>query len=206
MRKGLAEVAKAIELILEQRCMEVPIVMSKKILITGGLGFIGSYLAKRLFSLSYDITVLYNLYRGHKERLHSQDNLKLIIGDITNDTLVERLIKENDTVFHLAAVSQVITSIKNPELTLKYNIEGTERVARYCAEYGKKLIFSSSREVYGSADYLPVDPQSPFKPENPYAASKISGEMIIRSYSNSYGLKYVILRLSNVYGYGDEGR
>lgn len=180
--------------------------MFNKILITGGLGFIGSHIAKRLFPLNYEVTILDNLYRGYKKRLSDQNNLKIIIGDIANDALVKRLIKENDIVYHLAAISQVMTSIKNPDLTLKYNIEGTEKVARYCAECNKKLIFASSREVYGSADYLPVDIKHPFKPENPYASSKISGEMIIRSYSNTYGLKYVILRLSNVYGEGDIGR
>jgi UDP-glucose 4-epimerase len=180
--------------------------MSEKILITGGLGFVGSYLAKRILPLDYEINVLDNLYRGYEERLDNQDNLKIIIGDVTSDALIKRLVKESDIVLHLAAVSQVMTSIKNPDLTLKYNIEGTEKVARYSAKYDKKLIFSSSREVYGSADYLPVDLAHPLKPENPYAASKISGEMIIRSYSNSYGLEYVILRLSNIYGYGDTGR
>ena len=135
--------------------------MAHKILITGGLGVIGSHLVKKLISLNYEITVLDNLYRGYIERLDNKNNLKIINGDITNDDLIKRLIKENDMVYHFAAISQVMASIKNPDSTLKYNIEGTEKVARYCAEFNKKLIFASSREVYGSAEYLPADINHP---------------------------------------------
>ncbi|MDW7731317.1 MAG: GDP-mannose 4,6-dehydratase [Methanolobus sp.] len=188
------------------KILEHVIVVSTKILVTGGMGFIGSYLVKRLLSMGYEITVLDNLYRGFKERLPEQRNLNVIIDDITNEELLKKLIEENDFVYHLAAISQVMTSIKNPFVTLQYNVEGTEKVARWCSHYNKKVIFSSSREVYGSVCDLPVNEEHSFNPENPYAASKISGEAILKAYSTTYGLQYLIFRLSNVYGGRDHGR
>lgn len=181
--------------------------MGAKVLVTGGAGFIGSYLVERLMRESYDVVVVDNLHRGLKENLGVIfDEIEFLSEDICNESVMNDLIERSDVVYHLAAMSRVMSSIDDPELCFRYNVIGTEIISRLCVKFNKKLIFASSREVYGSAEYLPVDINHPIKPENPYAASKISGEMIIRSYSNIYGLKYLILRLSNVYGEGDIGR
>ena len=187
-------------------------VNSKKyrILITGGIGFIGRYLVKELLNNNNNfVTVIDNEYRWGKDILEQtcqSQNLKYIKGDITNEDLISKLIKENDLIVHLASISQVMTSIQDPDKTFSYNIYGTYLIAKHCSLFGKKLIFSSSREVYGSADYLPVDLNHKLKPENPYGASKISGESLILGYGKSFNLNYIIFRLSNVYGYSDKER
>ena len=175
-----------------------------KILITGGAGFIGSHLAEALVDKGYDIIIIDDLSRGKSENLQNIiDSIQFVKGDITDFELMRDLIRESDTVFHLAALSRVLPSIENPELCFKSNIEGTEIITRLCARFGRRLIFSSSREVYGTAKYLPVDEDHPLNPENPYGASKVSGEKIIESYSKCFGFKYSILRLANVYGEND---
>jgi UDP-glucose 4-epimerase len=181
--------------------------MVSKILITGGAGFLGSHLAKALVNKGYDLIIVDNLSRGNYENINTIiHKINFVNGDIIDFELMQDLIKSSDTVFHLAALSRVIPSIDNPQLCFKSNIEGTEIIARLCSHYGKKLVFSSSREVYGTAKYIPVDEEHPLNPENPYGTSKVAGEKIIESYSKCYNLKYAILRLANVYGDRDFDR
>jgi len=177
------------------------------ILVTGGAGFIGSHLVERLVEEGYSVIVVDNLLRGTLNNLSNVlDRVKFVKGDIGNYELMEELIKNSEVIFHLASFSRVIPSIENPELCFKINVEGTEIIARLCSKYHGKLIFSSSREVYGTPKYLPVDESHPLNPENPYGASKVSGEKIIEAYAKSYGLNYVNLRLANVYGPRDFDR
>ena len=174
------------------------------ILITGGAGFIGKHLIERLLDEGYRILVVDNLsgskFRGIKNLPYFFDFVK---GDITNINLMKKLIKKCDLVFHLAAVSRVLLSLKNPMKCIETNILGTEIVARLCSKLNKKIIFSSSREVYGNAIYLPVDEIHPLNPCNLYGITKMSAENIIKTYSRCYGLNYVILRIANVFGEGD---
>ena len=177
------------------------------VLVTGGAGFIGSHLVERLVKKGYKVIVVDNLLRGKIENLSNViDEIEFVRCSITDYNRIKELVKTSDIVFHLAAVSRVIPSIENPELCFEYNCRGTEIIARLCSKYNKKLIFASSREVYGTAKYLPVDEQHPLNPENPYGASKVFGEKIIEAYARCYGLEYVILRLANVYGPRDFGR
>jgi UDP-glucose 4-epimerase len=176
----------------------------KGYLICGGAGFIGSHLVEKLIKDGYDIVVIDNLSRGKIENLNSVINdITFIQDDITNFDLIKDSVRKADVVYHLAALSRVIPSILRPELCFKSNVTGTEILARLCAKYKKKLIFSSSREVYGDAEYIPVDEKHPLNPKNPYGASKVAGEKIIEAYSKCYGLDFVILRLGNVYGERD---
>ena len=175
-----------------------------KVLITGCTGFIGSHLVEKLIKDGYDIEAIDNLSRGKIENLNSLINgITFIHGDITNFDLIKDIVRKVDVVYHLAALSRVIPAIQSPELCFKSNATGTEIIARLCAKYKKKLIFSSSREVYGDAEYIPVDEKHPLNPKNPYGASKVAGEKIVEAYSKCYGLDYVILRLGNVYGERD---
>ena len=173
------------------------------IVVTGGKGFIGTYVVNDLVD-THDVTILDNGYR--ESQLPISKNIKIVDGNITDYNLVSNVVNGCDIVIHLAGISQVMTSIKHPSLTFEYNIRGTENIARSCCEAGVKLLFSSSREVYGTQEHRPVKTDTELKPDNPYAASKIAGEMLIKAYSKAYGLEYVIFRLSNVYGYGDSGR
>ena len=175
-----------------------------RILVTGGAGFIGSHLVERFVSLGHDVTVVDNFFRGSEKNLRRiRNDITLVKGDVQDRELMDRLIKENEVIYHIAGVSRVLQSVKNPELCFKYNIVGTYNVIKCCVRYGRKLIFTSSREVYGDADYLPVDENHPLKPKNPYAASKVACESMIMAYGNSFDLEYVILRLANVFGSRD---
>jgi UDP-glucose 4-epimerase len=177
------------------------------VLVTGGAGFIGSHLVEKLVEEGYSVIVVDNLLRGKLNNLSNiLDRIEFVKGDIRNYALMEKLIKNSEVIFHLASLSRVIPSIENPELCFKINVEGTEIIARLCSKHHKKLIFSSSREVYGAPKYLPVDEAHPLNPENPYGASKVSGEKIIEAYAKNYGLSYAILRLANVYGSRDFDR
>lgn len=177
------------------------------ILVTGGAGFIGSHLVERLVEKGYNVIVVDNLLRGKIENLSNViDGIEFVRSSITNYNRMKEIIKKSDIVFHLAAVSRVLPCIDHPELCFKCNIKGTEIIARLCSKYRKKLIFASSREVYGTAEYLPVDENHPLSPENPYGASKVCGEKIIEAYAKCYGLTYVILRIANVYGSRDFDR
>ncbi len=184
------------------------ITSNPRILITGGLGFIGRNLSKALLGREYGVVVLDNLYRwniadAEKSGLNLR-KIKFMEGSICNKKQLRQAVKEVDIVIHLASISQVMTSIEQPDKCFEYNILGTKNIAELCGKYKKRLIFSSSREVYGKARYLPVDLKHPLFPENPYGASKVIGEHLIKSYSPK--LQYTIFRLSNVYGLGDKGR
>jgi len=174
------------------------------VLVTGGAGFIGSHLVKRLVEKGFNVVVLDNFSSGKIENLSSiLDRIEVVKGDIRNSNIVEELISRVDIVIHLAAVSRVMPCIREAEACFGVNCGGTELIARLCARHGKRLVFASSREVYGDAKYLPVDENHPLEPKNPYGASKVCGEAVIKAYSESYGLRYAILRLANVYGEGD---
>ena len=173
------------------------------IIVTGGKGFIGTYLINELAD-THDVTIIDNGYR--ESQLSIPKNIKIVDGNITDYNLVSNVVNGCDIVIHLAGISQVMTSIKHPDLTFEYNIRGTKNIAKSCCKAGVKLLFSSSREVYGTQEYLPVKMHAELKPDNPYAASKIAGEALIKAYSKAYGLEYAIFRLSNVYGHGDSGR
>ena len=176
-----------------------------ELLVTGGAGFIGSHLCRRLFELGYGMEVIDDLSRGKGERLRGlvKGFRPSSLGDIPG---LEKAVQSCDAVVHLAAVSQVRESINDPARTRQTNIAGTSEVARLCSKYGKNLVFASSREVYGNPAALPCPESSPLQPLNPYSASKIAGEERIGALNSSGPFPYTILRLANVYGPGDFGR
>ena len=179
----------------------------KKILITGGAGFIGSHLSKILLDQDYSVTIVDNLSSGSIKNLSNViKKIELINTDILELEKIKPYIQKTDCVVHLAGLSRVIPSINNPEMCFKNNVFGTEIIARLCSKYKKKLVFSSSREVYGNSTSLPVSECHPLSPENPYGASKILGESIIQAYSRTFELNFVILRLANAYGINDFDR
>ena len=174
-----------------------------KILITGGEGFIGKHLSKRLLDVVNVVTVIDANLRGKVNFYYEEEKINVIHQDLRSIKELEELVADSDIVFHLAAVSRVLPSIDSPLDTFEINVSVTERIARACSKFGTKLIFSSSREVYGEPKTIPVNESHPIDPESPYGASKAAAEHIITSYGKTYGLDYVILRLANVFGNGD---
>ena len=175
-------------------------VVDKKILITGGAGFVGSYLANKL-SENNKVIVYDNLSRQPQVKL--KDNIEFIEGDIRDIEKLNRVGRDIDIIFHLAAVSRVLESIDEPRRCFDVNVNATCNVVELARRLGCKLVFGSSREVYGDAQYFPVCEEHTLSPKNPYGASKLAAEIIIRSMSETYGIQSTIIRLANVYGRGD---
>ena len=175
------------------------------LLVTGGAGFIGSHLVERLVT-GNSVTVVDNFYRGSRDNISGvTSRIKLFEGDITDYALMEKLVRGMDAVYHFASVPQVMVSVENPQECINSNILATYNIARLCLENECKLIFASSREVYGDCRDLPVAENRPHNPKNIYGVSKSIGEGAIRMFAES-GLEYVIYRISNVTGPRDFGR
>ncbi len=174
---------------------------NKNILITGGLGFIGSYIANSLID-NNNILIIDNLSNGRLEYLNdsTHENLTLIKKDLNNLDLNLNL-KDIDYVFHLAATISVPLSIKNPISCNLENVNNTVNLLNACVENNvKKIIFSSSSAVYGKNTNIPLNENELPMPNSPYAASKACCELYLKSFYESYGLNYVALRYFNVFG------
>jgi len=166
----------------------------KKVVVTGGAGFIGSHLVDRLVEANLEVIVLDNLSTGKKENINPK--AKFIKCDISKD---RPLLDGVDTVFHLAATPQVQYSIDNP--TDNNNLHSLINMLNVSKKSGvKRFIFSSSSAVYGNPKYTPIDENHPINPLSPYALHKLIGEQYCKLYSDIYNLDTVCLRYFNAYG------
>ena len=173
----------------------------KKILITGGLGFIGSYIADELID-GNEVLIIDNKSTGKVENLQNinHENLTLIEKDL-NDADLDDLLTDVDYVFHLAAMASVPLSIENPLECVENNMYATIKLINACKNNNvKKIIFSSSSSVYGDNTNIPLKESEYPLPKSPYAASKASGELFFKTYYEAYGLNYISLRYFNVFG------
>ena len=180
-----------------------------KILVTGGAGFIGSHLMRKLQNVGYEAVALDNLSTGLRENL--LPDMKLVVMD-THDKAVEDLFQKEhfDAVVHLAAQTLVSDSMIDPENDMYQNVAGTVRILECCRKYGvKRVIFSSSAAIYGDVDEkaLPISETLPQTPLSFYGLTKKTAEKYLELYHLAYGLDYVVLRFANVYGerQGDGG-
>ncbi|MEX0656186.1 MAG: NAD-dependent epimerase/dehydratase family protein [Nitrosopumilaceae archaeon] len=164
-----------------------------KIVITGGAGFIGSSVAQ-LLKKDHKVTIF-----DHKKPING--DYEFIQGNINDSKLVTDSIKDCDVVIHLAATLGVVYTEKNPIKTLDTNIIGTKNVLESCRLNNvRKIIFSSSSEVYGEPLKVPISEIDKPIPITNYGISKLAAEEYIKAYSRDYGFRYTILRLFNVYG------
>ena len=173
----------------------------KNILITGGLGFIGSHIADALIE-DNQVTIIDNLTTGKINNLKDpkHDNLKIIKEDIRKTNLDE-LTSGIDYIFHLAAMASVPLSIDKPVECTDINLNATVKLLKAAANNNvEKIIFSSSSSVYGQNRNMPLKETEQPMPTSPYAASKASCELYLKSFYDSYGLNYVSLRYFNVFG------
>ena len=175
----------------------------RKILVTGGAGFIGSHLVDRLIQDGCWVNVIDNLANGKLDNLVQHKNnrrFKFILGSVLDRAPLANALKGIDVVFHLACLG-VRHSIKYPFKNHQVNAEGTLRILELSRDARvKKFIFCSSSEVYGSAKYAPMDENHPTLPHTIYGASKLAGEAYARAFHDTYGLKTVILRPFNAFG------
>ncbi len=173
---------------------------SKKVLVTGGAGFVGSNLVNKLVEDGAYVTVLDDLFTGEKENIKYLEQIRFIEGSVTDYDLVARLVKQAEIVFNLA-VRNIIVSTKSPLLDFQVNSGGTFNVLAAAREFGvERLVYTSSASVYGNPRYIPINEDENLSTLNPYAASKLSGEAYCSAFYESYGVPAVMLRYSNVYG------
>lgn len=178
----------------------------KKILITGGLGFIGSNLAIRLVSLGAKVTILDSmnpLYGGNLFNIHDiKDKAEVIIGDIRDKELVDKSVKNKDVIFDFAAQIRHTDSINMPFEDLAVNCGGRLNILEACRNFNRdvKIVFSSSRMVYGKAEKKLIDEKHPTNPLGLYGIHKLAAEKYFLTYFNDFGIRSSILRISNPYG------
>ncbi|MGV3083889.1 NAD-dependent epimerase/dehydratase family protein [Enterococcus dispar] len=177
-----------------------------KILITGGAGFIGSTLAKKL-AKNNDIYIIDDLSMGKLENLDLQlnNNIKFIQGSVTDTNLMTDLLSENtfDFIYHLAAIASVADSVERPIETHQVNFESVLLLLELCKKYQntlKRLVFTSSAAVYGDEPTLPKHEESVIRPLTPYAIDKFAAEQYVLDYNHLYGLPATAVRFFNVYG------
>ncbi|ETA73506.1 rfbB protein [Ligilactobacillus equi DSM 15833 = JCM 10991] len=176
-------------------------------MVTGGAGFIGANFVRYVIEKhpEVQVTVLDKLtYAGKRENLAGlpSERLQLVVGDIGDENLVDRLVKQTDAVVHFAAESHNDNSLQNPKPFIQTNIVGTAVLLEACRKYDVRYHHVSTDEVYGD---LPLDggkftPDSPYRPSSPYSASKAASDMLVRAWVRSFGLRATLSNCSNNYG------
>jgi UDP-glucose 4-epimerase len=175
-----------------------------RILITGGAGFIGSHLCDKYTKEGETVICLDNFLNGDLVNIrHLLDyrNFKLINGDIRDYDLLEKITRDVDVIFHLAAQVHVDRSYIEPKLTYDINVGGTQNILEIARLHDvEKVIHASTSEVYGSATYAPIDEKHPLNAPHPYGASKIAADRMCYAYQHTYGMNVNILRFFNIFG------
>jgi len=178
----------------------------RRCLVTGGMGFIGSHLAQRLVELGSHVTIVDSLipaYGGNPYNVRQiQDNVQLSVTDIRDRYAMAYLVKDQDVVFNLAGQVSHIDSMSDPEPDLEINCKAQLMLmeALRSSNDEARVVFASTRQVYGKPEYLPVDERHPVHPTDVNGINKHAGEQYHMLYSSVYGIPTVVLRLTNTYG------
>jgi UDP-glucose 4-epimerase len=171
----------------------------KKILVTGGAGFIGSHLCKKLSHFTNDLTVYDNLSSGKVENVKHLPKVHFVKADILNLKKLNSQ-EKTDLIYHLAAQVVVPYSMENPIEDFETNARGTLNILEKARKDDARVVFASSAAVYGNTTKLPTPENYGFNPASCYGLSKVVGEQYCNMYSKQYGLDITILRFANVYG------
>jgi NAD dependent epimerase/dehydratase len=177
----------------------------KKILVTGADGFIGSHLVEMLHAAGHQVRALaqYNSFNhwGWLEDIDCQNDIEIISGDIRDPFFCNEIAKGIDTIFHLAALIAIPYSYIAPQSYVETNITGTLNVCKAALDqHVSRVIHTSTSEVYGSAQYVPIDEAHPLQAQSPYSASKIGADAMAMSFYNAFELPLTIARPFNTYG------
>ena len=172
-------------------------------LVTGGAGFIGSNLVKHLCDGGHEVVVIDDLSSSGRSEIDPR--AKLVVGDVGDRELVEKLLDKKDVVFHLAALGIISISLEKPEEAFRNNLMNGVRLLEAMRKKGvNKIVYSSSSSIYGEPKRNPVQEDDSKEPINPYGASKYTFEAALSAYAHSFGIDAMALRYFNVYGPGDE--
>jgi UDP-glucose 4-epimerase len=180
----------------------------KKVLVTGGLGFIGSHLARRLVNAGATVTLVDSLipqYGGNLFNIQDiRERLTINISDVRDPHAMAYLVKGQDFLFNLAGQTSHMDSMQDPQTDLDINAAAQLSILEACRQHntGIKLVFASTRQLYGKPDYLPVDECHPIRPVDVNGINKLAGEWYHLLYNNVYGIRACALRLTNTYGPG----
>lgn len=181
--------------------------MSKRVLITGADGFIGSHLTELLVREGYDVRafVLYNSFNSWGWLDHCAADVKgrfeIFAGDIRDPYGVRKAVEGCEWIFHLAALIAIPYSYHSPETYIETNVKGTLNIVQAARDLGvERLIHTSTSEVYGTARYVPIDEDHPLQAQSPYSASKIGADQVALSFHRSFGTPVVVIRPFNTYG------
>ena len=173
------------------------------IFITGGAGFLGSHLTQFLIDQGHTVTIFDNFTNSNSKIFLNDDKVKLIEGDIIDYSKLSKSMNDIDLVIHLAAQISVKDSLKNPENTIKINVDGTQNLLKSCIENKiKNFIAASSAAVFGDQSIMPLTEESPKNPISPYGKSKLLMEEKILEFSKQNNFNSIILRFFNLYGFG----
>ncbi|WP_167604642.1 NAD-dependent 4,6-dehydratase LegB [Maribellus sediminis] len=177
----------------------------KLVLVTGADGFIGSHLVEELLSRNYRVRALalYNSFNdwGWLEYIPKNDNLEIVSGDVRDSNLCRNIVKGVDVIFNLAALIAIPYSYVAPDSYVDTNVKGALNICQAARDLGNiKVVQMSTSEVYGTAQYVPIDEKHPKQPQSPYSASKIGADAMAMSFYNAFNLPVVIARPFNTYG------
>ena len=177
----------------------------KKVLITGADGFIGSHLTEMLVARGYQVKALsqYNSFNswGWLENLNCKNDVEILSGDIRDYNYCKLISKDVEIIFHLAALIAIPFSYIAPDSYVETNVKGTLNICQAAKENRiSRLIHTSTSEVYGTAQYVPMDEKHPLQPQSPYSATKIAADAMAMSFYNSFHLPVTIARPFNTYG------
>ena len=173
-----------------------------RFVVTGGAGFVGSYLVKLLVKKGHNVVVIDNLHKGKKENLDEVlDKIEFLNIDIRDYDLMEKNMRDIDGVFHQAALTVVQDSFKDPEEYHSVNVDGTENIFKIAQKNNFKVVYASSSSIYGHQENVPILENFNKKPINPYGKTKLNDEIIAEKYSK-LGVKIIGLRYFNIFGKG----
>jgi UDP-glucose 4-epimerase len=181
---------------------------NSRVLITGGLGFIGSNLARRLVGLGAQVTLVDSLipqYGGNLRNINDiRDRVQVNVCDVRDRFAIEYLVREQDFLFNLAGQTSHLDSMTDPRTDLEINAAAQLSILEACRKVntGIRIVFASTRQLYGRPDYLPVDEKHPIRPVDVNGINKLAGEWYHLLYSQVHGIRSSVLRLTNTYGPG----